>query len=88
MKTDAETTHTMFEINRDAQSSHRNPLTFWSFKEEECMGKLGVIGAAVHATNVATRSLERWCAQLFNVMGTESQPCVRFIDSPGTRTEL
>ena len=35
--------HTMWHINDDAQRGHRNPRAFWSFKEEECMGKVALI---------------------------------------------
>ena len=60
--------HTMQHINDDAQSSHRNPLAWMSFKEEEVMGKLAKIACAVHAVTMCKRSLERWCVQFVSFM--------------------
>ena len=60
--------HVMFHLNLDAQANRRNPRSWWSFKEEETMGKLSRIAAATHAVTLATRTLERWCVQFFGYM--------------------
>lgn len=60
--------HTMQHICDDAQSSHRNPRAWMSFKEEETMGKLAKAASAAHALTLCNRSLERWCVQFFNFM--------------------
>ena len=65
--------HTMGHISQDANSSGRNPRSWWSFKDEENMGKLSRIASAVHAQKVCSRALERWCVQFFNFMESPSQ---------------
>ena len=60
--------HSMWHVNQTAQAGHRNPRAYWSFKDEEAMGKLGQIAANVHAQTVPARSLEHWCMQFFNAM--------------------
>lgn len=60
--------HELYHVNEDAQTSHRPPRAFWSFKDEEFMGKLSLIACAVHALGVVSRTLERWGIQLFNAM--------------------
>ena len=60
--------HSMWHVNHTAQLGHRNPRAYWSFKDEEMMGKLGAIAAAAHAQTVPARSLEHWCMQFFNAM--------------------
>ena len=58
--------HALSHLTRDALSSGRNPRAWWSFQEEELMGKLAKIACAVHATTMTCRSLERWCLQFFS----------------------
>ena len=58
--------HLIHHINSNAQISKRVVRAFWSFKEEEGMGKLARIAVAVHGACVAKRSLQRWCVQFFN----------------------
>jgi hypothetical protein len=53
-------------LTRDALSSGRNPRAWWSFREEELMGKLAKIACAVHALTRTCRRLERWCLQFFS----------------------
>ena len=60
--------HSMWHLNSDCQQSGRNPKCFWSFKDEEMMGKLSRIAGAVHAVSLHNRSLERWCLQFFSFM--------------------
>ncbi len=60
--------HVMYHINLDAQRSRRNPAAWWSFKEEEMMGRLAKIACATHGITLANRTLERWCVQFFNFM--------------------
>ena len=64
--------HSMDHINKEAQLSRRNPRAWFSFKEEEMMGKLARIACAVHAVSLCARSLERWCLQFFCAMEGES----------------
>ena len=63
--------HVLYHINRDAQSSSRNPRAWWTFKDEEFMGKLGRIAGATHAVSMCNRSLERWCIHCFSFMEPE-----------------
>ena len=62
--------HHFLHINKDAQTSGRNPRAWWTFKDEEFMGKLARIACAVHAVSLCNRSLERWCIQFFAFMGS------------------
>ena len=58
--------HQMWHANRDSQLSHRSPSSFWTWKDEEMMGKLSRIACAVHANSMARRALQRWAVQFFN----------------------
>ena len=60
--------HQLWHINQNAQLSHRPVRAFWTWKEEEGMGKLSRIACAVHATRVSDRSLQRWILQFFNAI--------------------
>ena len=66
--------HVMFHILKDAESGRRNPKAWWSFKEEEMMGRLATIACATHACTLARRTLERWCLQFFSAMSDDSEP--------------
>ena len=58
--------HTIMHINQDSQASGRNPRAWWTFKDEESMGKLSKIARATHPVTMKERSLERWCLQFFS----------------------
>ena len=60
--------HTIWHINQDVQNSMRNPRAWWTFKDEETMGKLSTIARATHPSSMNVRSLERWCVQFFEYM--------------------
>ena len=57
--------HHIWHINDFAQQSHRPVYAFWTFKEEDGMGKLSRIACAVHAARISCRALQRWCVQFF-----------------------
>ena len=59
--------HLIHHVNKNAQRSERVVRAFWSFKEEEGMGKLSAIASRTHGATVAKRSLQRWCVQFLNV---------------------
>lgn len=58
--------HKMWHANTNTQRSQRPPSCVWSFKEEECMGKLARIACSVHGSVLSQRSLQRWAVQFFN----------------------
>jgi hypothetical protein len=60
--------HVFYHLNKDVQASCRNPRAWWTFKDEEFMGKMARIACAVHAVTMCSRSLERWCVQFFASM--------------------
>ena len=57
--------HCMLHLNDDCQRSKRSPRAFWSFKEEESMGKLSLLSGKTHSLSMHARSLDRWCVQFF-----------------------
>ena len=57
-----------YHIMKDVRETRRNPRAWWSFKEEEFMGRLAKIACCTHAVTLANRTLERWCIQFYNEM--------------------
>ena len=60
--------HQLWHVNENAQLSHRPVRAFWTWKEEEGMGKLSRIACAVHASRVSDRSLQRWILHFSNAI--------------------
>ena len=58
--------HMFYHLMQDVSETRRNPRAWWSFKDEECMGRLARIACCVHAVTVANRTLQRWCVQFYN----------------------
>jgi hypothetical protein len=58
--------HIFYHVLQDVSETRRNPRAWWSFKDEECMGRLARIACCVHAVTVANRTLQRWCVQFYN----------------------
>ena len=60
--------HIFYHLLVDVKETRRNPRAWWSFKEEEFMGRVAKIASEVHAVTLSNRTLERWCVQFFSSM--------------------
>ena len=65
--------HVMLLITADALASRRNPRAWWSFKDEEFMGRLSKIAGATHAISLSNRTLTRWCTQFLGGLDDEEK---------------
>ena len=60
--------HQLWHVNDNAQLSHRPIRAFWTWKDEEGMGKLSRIACAVHGARISDRALQRWVIHFFNAI--------------------
>ena len=52
--------HVMLHITAQAVAGRRNPRSWWSFKEEETMGRLSKIAVGTHAVSVCNLVVVRY----------------------------
>ena len=57
--------HYLDHILRDAATVRLNPVTHWTFAEEDMMGKMAKMAVKSHALTLPRSTLQRWILQFF-----------------------
>ena len=52
--------HQMLELLHEARATALSPGLFWTFGDEDFVGKISVIASCCHRRTVAIRALQRW----------------------------
>ena len=65
--------HQLLELCHEANATALNPALYWTFGDEDFVGKVSVIAARCHRQTVSVRTLQRWLIRFHVAYGYQTR---------------